>query len=217
MKDFVFVSDFDGTLTDRDFYKMITDEYLKEECVELYKDWRNKRIKDVEYLGYVFNNMGRNEEEILEDIMKINLDPYALEFINNVKAANGDFVIVSAGTSYYIDIVLKKNKIDDIEVYSNKGVYKDKGIHFVFNKESQFYSDIYGIDKLLVVKKLQQNYKKVFYAGDSEPDLKPALSADVVFARGSLIEMLQEAHKDFIKFENFSDIWEKLKPHLNKE
>lgn len=56
----------------------------------------------------------------------------------------------------------------------------------------EFYSDRYGIDKLSVVKKLKNNYKKIFYAGDSEPDIKPALVADVVFAKGELVELLKK-------------------------
>lgn len=43
MKNFAFISDFDGTFTEKDFYKIITDEYLKDECCEIYKDWKNKR------------------------------------------------------------------------------------------------------------------------------------------------------------------------------
>ena len=41
-KKFAFISDFDGTLTNKDFYKMIIDEYLGEEGKELYKAWRRK-------------------------------------------------------------------------------------------------------------------------------------------------------------------------------
>lgn len=216
MKDFVFVSDFDGTLTEKDFYRMISDSYLLEESKPLYEDWRNKKIKDIEYLGYVFSNMKRTSGEIDEDILNISLDPFAKEFIENIRAANGDFIIVSAGTSYYIDKVLLKHNIEGVTLYSNKGIFKDNGIHFDLDEKSEFYSDIYGIDKLLVVKKLKESYKKVFYAGDSAPDLSPALIADVVFARGKLIEMLRKENKEFIEFNNFSEIWEKLKLQLKE-
>jgi 2-hydroxy-3-keto-5-methylthiopentenyl-1-phosphate phosphatase len=67
---------------------------------------------------------------------------------------------------------------------------------------------------LTVIKKLKNNYKKIFYAGDSEPDLKPALAADVVFATGELVELLKNEKKEFIEFENFSEVWDKLKKYL---
>lgn len=211
MEKFVFISDFDGTLTEKDFYKIITDEYLKEETKEMYKDWKNKKIKDVEYLGYVFGNIKRTEKEIYEDIMKIKLDCFASEFIKNIQAEGGDFIVVSAGTGYYIDKVLKNNGIEGVEVYTNKGVFKDNGIHFVLDENSEFYSEIYGIDKMKVVKKLKGKYDKIFYAGDSEPDLKAALVADVVFAKSELIDFLKQEDKKFIEFNDFNDIWKKLK------
>lgn len=216
MVKFAFISDFDGTLTKKDFYKIISDEYLKEECRELYKDWRNKKIKDVDYLGYVFEHIGRSEEEIYEDIMKISLDAYAKEFIAQIKVLGGDFAVVSAGTSYYIEKVFEKQGINDVDIYSNKGVFKDKGIHFVLDESNEFYSDIYGIDKMKVVQKLKGKYDKIFYAGDSEPDLKAALIADAVFAKGSLPELLKEHGKEFIRFDSFSEILSKVKEYLKE-
>ncbi|MFL0250055.1 MtnX-like HAD-IB family phosphatase [Clostridium neuense] len=214
MKKFIFVSDFDGTLTEKDFYKIIMEEYLKEDCKKLYNDWINKKIKDIDYLGYVFKNIGRNEEEIFEDIMKISLDPFAKEFIENIKANGGDFAVVSAGTSYYIDRMFENKGIKDVKVYSNKGVFKANGIHFELDKTNEFYSDIYGIDKGKVVKKLKESYDFVFYAGDSEPDLNAALIADVVFAKSSLQKLLEERNKKYFQFENFKEIWDKVKGYL---
>ena len=214
---FAFVSDFDGTLTEKDFYKIIADEYLKEECSQMYIDWQQKKIKDVDYLGYVFGNIRRNEEEIYEDIMKIRLDPFAVEFIKNIRNNGGEFIIVSAGTGYYIDKVLNNNGIKDVEVYTNKGAFKDNGIHFLLDENSEFYSEIYGIDKMKVVKKLKKEYDKIFYAGDSQPDVKAALLADVVFAKGQLIDFLKKENKEYIEFNNFSDIWETVKTIITEE
>lgn len=217
MKNFIFVSDFDGTLTEKDFYKIIMDKYLKEKCRNLYRDWRNKKIRDIDYLGYVFENIGRNEKEILEDIMEISIDPYAKEFINNVKSSGGDFAVVSAGTSYYIERLFESKEIKNVTIYSNKSIFKDNGLHFQLDETSEFYSSIYGIDKEKVVKKLKEKYNFIFYAGDSEPDLKAALISDVVFARGSLSELLRENDKKFIEFKNFQDIWNKVENILRGE
>jgi 2-hydroxy-3-keto-5-methylthiopentenyl-1-phosphate phosphatase len=214
MKDFAFISDFDGTLTKKDFYKIMSEAYLKEDYLPLFKAWKNGEMKDREYLSYVFNNVKRSEDEILEDILNIPFDPFAKDFIETVKAAGGDFIVVSAGTSYYIDKIFEKHSIKGVDVYSNKGIFKDNGIYFDLDENSEFYSDRYGIDKLIVVEKLKNNYKKIFYAGDSEPDIKPALVADVVFAKGELVELLKKEKKEFIEFDNFSEVWDKLEKYL---
>jgi len=214
MKDFAFISDFDGTLTKKDFYKILSEAYLKEEYLPLFKAWKNGEMKDREYLSYVFNNIKRSEKEILEDILNIPFDTFAKDFINQVKAAGGDFIVISAGTSYYIDRIFEKHNIKGVDVYSNKAIFKDNGIYFDLDENSEFYSDRYGIDKLIVVEKLKDKYKKIFYAGDSEPDVKPALACDMVFAKGELIDLLKKEKKEFIEFENFSEVWDKLKKYL---
>jgi Haloacid Dehalogenase superfamily, subfamily IB, phosphoserine phosphatase-like/2,3-diketo-5-methylthio-1-phosphopentane phosphatase len=124
-----------------------------------------KKIKDVEYLGYVFKNIRRSEEQIYEDIMRISIDSYVKEFIRNIRIEGGDFIVISSGTSYYIDKIFEKSGINGVEIYWNKGLFKDNGIHFVLDEKNQFYSEIYGIDKSKVVKKLKEKYDKVFYAG----------------------------------------------------
>ena len=214
MKDFAFISDFDGTLTTKDFYKILSEAYLKDEFLPRFKDWKNGKMKDREYLSYVFNNIKRSEEEINEDILNIPFDPFAKDFIKQVKDAGGDFIVISAGTSYYIDKIFEKHNIEGVDVYSNKGIFKDNGIYFDLDENSEFYSDRYGIDKLIVVEKLKDNYKKIFYAGDSGPDLNPALVCDMVFAKSELVELLKKEKKEFIEFENFSEVWDKLKKYL---
>jgi len=205
-----------GTLTKKDFYLILSEAYYKEELKPLFKKWKNGEMKDREYLGYVFNHVKRNEAQLDEDILNIALDPFAKEFIEKVKAAGGDFIIISAGTSYYIDKVLEKNNIKGVDVYSNKGVFKDNGIYFDLDENSEFYSDDCGIDKLSVALKLRKKYKKIIYAGDSGPDLAPALISDLVFAKSSLVNLLEDKKKEFIKFENFSQVWDKLKIYLQE-
>lgn len=214
MKDFAFISDFDGTLTKKDFYKILSETYFKEELVPIFNSWQNGEMKDREYLSYVFNNVHRNEVELDEDILSIAFDPSAKAFIEKVKAAGGDFIVISAGTNYYIDRVFEKNNIKGVDVYSNKSIFKDNGIYFDLDEHGEFYSDHYGINKLAVVNKLKVNYKKIFYAGDNGPDLNPALISDVVFAKGKLVNLLKKEKKDFIEFESFSEIWDKLKKYL---
>ena len=56
-KKFAFISDFDGTLTHKDFYQMIIDEYLGEEGKELYKAWRRNEYKDKDFLHKIYDRL----------------------------------------------------------------------------------------------------------------------------------------------------------------
>ncbi len=209
-KKFAFISDFDGTLTHKDFYQMIIDAYLGEEGKELYKAWRKSEYKDKDFLHKIYSSINRDEGEILEDILKIEWDKSADKVIQKIREAGGDFIILSAGTSYYIDILLKEKGLSNIKVYSNPGEYKDRGIHLKIDKNNPYYSEVYGIDKGKVVADLKRKYSYVYYAGDSAPDIPPCKLADICFAKGKLQGMLQEEGVNFIPMSDYSDIEKSL-------
>lgn len=210
-KKFVFISDFDGTLTHKDFYQMIIDDYLGEEGEALYKAWRRKEYKDRDFLHKIYSSMNRSEEEILEDIIRIEWDDSAECVIEAIKKTGGDFVILSAGTSYYIERLLQQKGISGIKIYSNPGEYKEKGIHLVIDEKNPYFSDVYGIDKGKVVAELKEKYPYVYYAGDSAPDIPPCKLANTCFAKDKLQEMLKEEGVDFIPMNSYKDIEAALK------
>ncbi|HOJ78986.1 MAG TPA: MtnX-like HAD-IB family phosphatase [Bacillota bacterium] len=206
MDKFVFISDFDGTLTKEDFYLIVVEKFLKERGQQIIADWQQGKMNVREFLATVFRSINRSETEIFEAIKTIPLDRHAKTFIEWVRQHGGNFVILSAGTSYYIERLLEYKQIKGVQVISNRGYYEDGGIQLVADPDSPFYSETYGIDKSLVVKELKQKYSKVFFAGDSEPDLKAALEADLVFATGHLQKLLQKKNHPFIAFESFTEI-----------
>ena len=206
MNKFAFVSDFDGTLTKKDFYQVIIDKYLKSWGQDFYKNWKSTKKINTEFLNIIFGALDKSEEEILEDIKQIPLDDHAVAFINKIKSNGGDFYILSAGTSYYIDKLLLNRKVEGVKVISMKGIYKNRGIEIQPDKASKYYSEVFGLDKQKVVKELKQSYEKVFFAGDSEPDFEGAKAADVIFAKSELNKLLTISKINFIPFENFSEI-----------
>ena len=208
MKKFAFVSDFDGTLTDRDFYHIVMDKYLKDWAWEYYDEWRKTKKINVDFLNKIFGSMDRNEEEILEDILELPLDPYAMEFIKKVEDRGGDFYILSAGTSYYIKKLLAHHKIDSVTVVSMEGKYHNRGITIMPDPQSEFYSNLWGVDKAKVVLSLKAKYEKVYFAGDSEPDIGAAKESDCAFARNDLKTLLADRGIPFVPFSRYVEIEE---------
>lgn len=206
MKKFAFVSDFDGTLTDRDFYHIVMDKYLKDWAWEYYTEWRKTRKINVEFLNKIFGSMDRSEAEILEDILNLPIDQYAIEFIKRVENCGGDFYILSAGTSYYIKKLLAHYNINNVTVISMEGIYKNRGIQILPDSKSEFYSEIWGLDKAKVILTLKQKYSKVYFSGDSEPDVGAANEADFAFARNDLKELLSEKNIPFVPFNKFNEV-----------
>ena len=77
MKRFAFVSDFDGTLTERDFYHIIIDKYHKDWGRSFYEEWKKTNKINVDFLNKIFGAMNRSENEIWEEIMHIPFDKNA--------------------------------------------------------------------------------------------------------------------------------------------
>jgi 2-hydroxy-3-keto-5-methylthiopentenyl-1-phosphate phosphatase len=138
--------------------------------------------------------------------LEIPVDPYIPKFIEDVKKSRGDFYILSAGTSYYIYKILEKLGIDGVTVISNPGHYENGGVYMVPDKESIFYSEVFGVDKAKAVEHFRVNYKQVFYAGDSFPDLKASMLADTIFAKGELQNLLKEQGRYFVPVDDFKQI-----------
>jgi 2,3-diketo-5-methylthio-1-phosphopentane phosphatase len=121
-------------------------------------------------------------------------------------SSGGDFAVLSAGADYYIEKVLKHHGVEDVILIANKGIYENKGIKMTADNKSPYYSSLYGIDKGAVIQALKKEYKKVYFAGDSSPDLPAAKAADVAFARNELAKLLAKDEKVFIPYTSFSTI-----------
>ncbi|MGG6431893.1 MtnX-like HAD-IB family phosphatase [Anoxybacillus sp. D401a] len=205
MNKWAFVSDFDGTISHKDFYWIVIEKYFPE-GEQLFHQWRAGKIKDIDFLSTVFTSIHQDEEKIIEDIHHIPIDETVLPFIKHVQRSGGDFYVLSAGTDYYIRHILKKYDINGVDVFSNEGYYHDKNIHMRIDPNHIHYSERYGIDKSSVVRTLKQTYETVYFIGDSEPDVHAAKVADVTFAKGALQSLLRKQHIPFVPVDTFADV-----------
>ncbi|GGF14848.1 phosphoserine phosphatase [Halobacillus andaensis] len=218
MKKWAFVSDFDGTISTKDFYWIVIEKYFPE-GEDLFKKWKAGEMKDIEFLTTVFSSIDQEEEQIIEEIRQIPIDPYIPQFIKTIQNNGGDFYILSAGTDYYIHHILEKYNIKQVTVLSNEGYYQDKNVYMNIDPEHRHFSERYGIDKSKVIQDLKKEYETVHFAGDSEPDSHPAVYADLTFAKDVLQDILKDKNIPFIPVKEFKEIEDELKrkgflPHV---
>lgn len=211
MKPFAFLSDFDGTLSERDFYHLMIDKFFPEWGHQFYRDWKKTKKIDVEFLNTIFGRLNLTEEQLLEEIRNIPLTPGAIDFIHEVQAHGGDFFIVSAGTSWYIERLMKALDLPNVTVISMPAVHENGVLRIVPDTANPFYSEIFGLDKRKVLEDIRQRYRTVLFAGDSEPDLEAGKAADIVFARGELRELLTQAGVRHVPVDDYHAISSYLK------
>ncbi|WP_209124111.1 MtnX-like HAD-IB family phosphatase [Alkalihalobacillus sp. BA299] len=205
MNKWAFVSDFDGTISNQDFYWLVIEKYFPEGR-GLFKRWKAEEVLDIDFLRTVFSSIHQDEHKIIEDILSIPIDNGVPEFVRKVQESNGDFYVLSAGTNYYIDHLLKKHGIKDVKVFSNEGYFQEKNIHLTIDETHPHFSKRYGIDKSKVIQELKKEYAKVYFIGDSEPDSHPAAYADLTFAKNGLQEMLRERNIPYVPVETFKEV-----------
>ncbi len=204
MKPFLFITDFDGTITAQDFVYQIMYRYEHDKIFS-----KNKK-RGVELLSSVFYESGLTQEEFLKEIKYIPMDRTFISFYEFVKKKKGDVLVLSAGAKYYIKKKFSFEGIEEIEVFANDLVFENGHFKFLVNKDKRFYCPIFGIDKEKVVESLKGKYEKIFYAGDSYVDFYASRLADFIFAKKNLAKILKMFNLKFFEFENFDDIRENL-------
>lgn len=210
MKEFIFISDFDGTITAKDFYWILIDDYIGQKGVDYYKEWKPNNKIGTEFLNKVFSWHTFTEEERVEALNKVSLDLGLESVVEWVGTAGGDFQILSAGFSYYIEDALAKRGLSHLHVNTNNGTFREGTFIMEPDVSSPFHSDVYGIDKEKVALHYKEQCKKLYFAGDSEPDFWAAKHADVIFAKEELAHLLDREGMTYYAYESFSDILEWL-------
>lgn len=210
MKRFLFISDFDGTMTSQDFFLQIM--YRYEHAKVFSNNWKS----GFELLSDVFGSINLSEDELQKEIEHIPLDTYFADAVKLVRNCGGDFLILSAGCKYYIERKLKAEGINNIDVIANDGVYRKGGIELVRDKNNRFYSEKFGIDKEKVVKYFRNKYEVIAYAGDSFVDFDACKLCDLKFSKGRLDNILNLFAIDHYNFKNFSEIVKILNDKLKQ-
>jgi len=211
MKEFIFISDFDGTISTKDFYWILLDDYIGDKGIAYYHEWKKTKKIGTEFLNTVFSWHSFTEEERLEALSKVEIDKDLVSLVDFVEGKGGEFHILSAGFRYYIDDALKKSHLEHLHVITNEGTFKNHMFVMEPDKQSPFYSETYGIDKEKAALFYKNKCKKLYYAGDSEPDFWAAQHADVVFAKDELAMLLEKEGIDYYQYRNFQDILDQLK------
>lgn len=203
----IFVSDFDATITQRDFFLLFMDRFLGEEGRWYLSDYRQMNNPSYQFLNDVFAMHRITVDEYRELVAAIRWDENFPEFLKLLAEKGIDHLILSAGTELYIKDAIALRGLPPQRIISNQGVLADGYIRLQHDKASPFFSEQYGIDKGKVIRWLRSEYDRIYFAGDSLPDVSAAEEADVVFAKAALRRYYQDDTSGRIRpFENYAEI-----------
>ncbi|MFO0911092.1 MAG: HAD-IB family phosphatase [Isosphaeraceae bacterium] len=205
----ILVSDFDGTMTRRDFYQLVAENRLPEGTPDFWVEYRAGRITHFEALRAYFLAARPGEAELIELTAAMKLDPHLGESLRALNAAGWTVVVASAGCRWYIDRLLREAGVADrLEVHANEGGVVGGRLVMELPAESPVFSPTVGIDKPAIVRRAMAQSDTVAFAGDGPPDLEPALLVPPAlrFATGTLAEELARRGEPFRRFTVWSDV-----------
>ena len=206
------VTDFDGTLTTVDFYKIALERFTPPETRLVWERYLRKELTVFETLQAVFASIGASEAEVLAALADLKFDPGAAAAVQQLQRAGWEVVVASAGCEWYVRRVLAAAGID-IVVHANPGEFiEGRGLQMTMATDSPFLSARVGVDKAAIVRHGLTKYAQVAFAGDSAPDLDAArlVSDDLRFARSQLAELLEREERPYHRYSHWAEIAEVL-------
>lgn len=213
VKKIAFVSDFDGTITPEDFFWYVSERYLDEQALAPWQRYLEGRETHLNALNQIFAKIHVPVAAFDDFIKTIPYDQNFPETAVLCREKNIPFYICSAGCDYYINrIIGPEMKAGNIRLVTNQGIYSEEsGLKMIPPPEnSPYYDAKVGISKAAVVQKLKDEGYFVVFAGDGPPDVAPAALADVVFAKKILLGRCCEQGMDYLKFDDYNDIYRYL-------
>lgn len=204
----VLISDFDGTITDNEFYALITGRYMPRETPDFFGGYQQGKITHFEALKSVFAYAPEEEEELARLLQDTKPDPQLAAAIACLETNGWDVVVTSAGSAWYIERILAAAGVD-VPVHASPGrIEKGQGLVMDLPYDSPFYSPQNGIDKEALVRSTIERSERVAFAGDGPLDFAPAMLVEprYRFARRWLARDLKRKGIPFHEFQRWSEI-----------
>jgi 2,3-diketo-5-methylthio-1-phosphopentane phosphatase len=208
----ILVSDFDSTMTQRDFYQLVRDRWPVPPEDDPWQKYMAGQMTHFEALAEIFSRIRTTEPSLLELVDAMEIDPALASSLRTLRERGWEVVVASAGCAWYIDYLLAKAGAS-VTVHANPGTFDAAaGLRMELPRPSPFFSPMTGVDKVAIVQDALRRGDRVAFAGDGPPDLNPSLlvPAEMRFARGWLAEALEKKGEKFHAFKKWSDIVEIL-------
>src|SRR6516162_5692024 len=116
----IFVSDYDGTITAKDFYSLLAERYVPADTPDYVAHYREGRITHFEAMAAYFA-FAPTEEQQLEELLEASqADPDLGPSAALLRRASWELWVVSAGSSWYVERVLSRAGVA-ATIYANPG------------------------------------------------------------------------------------------------
>lgn len=207
MKKIAIFCDFDGTVAQEDVGDLMFTTFSKDgETRRVIERWERGEISSRECLEREAELASVSRAELDRFILQRKLDPYFKDFHDFAKKRGMEVVIMSDGLDYYIEIMLVRHGLGEIDFFANHLIILDDDLKIDFPYHDMLECDNCGCCKTHHLHRYHDQGYYVIYVGDGLSDRCPCETADMVFAKDALLEFCREKEIAHIEYKNFRDV-----------
>ncbi len=203
--------DFDNTITTFDVLDDLIKRFsINDKWKKLENDWVDGKIGSKKCLEGQLAGVRITKKALDEYLTKVTIDKYFNKLLALLRQKGSIPMIVSDDFYFIIKTILKNNGTGKIKIFSNT-------LRFSKNRLIPSFPHV---NKLcLKSANCKRNHifnngrgkKKIIYIGDGLSDVCASGYADLVFAKGRLLDYLKNKKKPYVGFDNLGNVYAFLK------
>ncbi|WP_227765379.1 MtnX-like HAD-IB family phosphatase [Zhaonella formicivorans] len=201
----IYFVDFDGTITKQDTCAAMVQAFAGEGGQEIEARWERGEISTEECAKAIFDLFQASEEDWRELMSAMEIDETFQDFLVYCRSRQEELYILSDGYDLNIAQILSRFGLEDIPYFSNQLVIKGNKFTISCPHQEQRCKRC-GTCKKSLLKKLNKQGKVVVYIGDGTSDICVAGEADILFAKGKLLDYCRQKGLRAIPFQSFGEV-----------
>jgi len=206
MRKVVVLCDFDGTVAEKDVGDLLFRRFGGPSARTAAQEWVRGEIDSRECLERQAEATHCSTEELRSFAHACRLDPYFRDFHDFARRRNIEVVVLSDGLDFYIGQMLTRHGCGSIEFYSNRLSIEGNNLRVEFPWYNLRDCTECGCCKTHHLYQYRRRGYFIVYVGNGLSDRCPSESADLVFAKGELLEHCRAKRINCVEFRNFRDV-----------
>ncbi len=197
--------DFDGTISRIDTGLHIAETLKLDKFMEIEMIWRDGKISSRECMARQWRTVDPSNETFQRIIATAEPNPGFQDLVRLTRARGSRFIVLSDGLDFYIETMLERLGMDDIEFRANHAIMHEHHIEMTF-PHGAHECEHCGNCKTKWLFELRPGFERTVYIGDGFSDACASAYCDVVFAKDSLERLCRERDQEYFPFDTLHDV-----------
>jgi 2-hydroxy-3-keto-5-methylthiopentenyl-1-phosphate phosphatase len=206
MQKVVVLCDFDGTVAEKDVGDLLFRRFGGPSAQDAAEEWVRGEINSRECLERQAAATSCSADELRSFAHACRLDPYFRDFHDFARRRGIEVVVLSDGLDFYIEQILARQGCGSLEFYANRLRIEGGALRVEFPWYNLRDCTECGCCKTHHLFRYRHQGYFVVYVGNGLSDRCPSENADLVFAKGELLDHCRARHIDCVEFRNFRDV-----------